>query len=97
MNNPNYKNKTLNSFVNIIYDTLVFVSCFVLFGWTFVIISIWGVYSKAYFIYIIPMLILIYHTIMVRITREDICNALIKEKKELNNGGHKKWQKHKTS
>jgi len=76
MNNLEYKNKTLNSIVNSIYDMLVFISCFVLVIWIIIIANWRGQWSKEYFLFSIPVLILVYHTIIVRVTRKDICNNI---------------------
>ena len=74
-----YKNKLAITIVSAIYDVLVLASCFALFGLVFVVAVNYGLYTKEYWAIFIPTIILIFHTIAVKVSREDMFE---KEKQE---------------
>ena len=67
-----YKTKVIARIVNLFYDTLVLISCLVLFGLNIVCSIIYGVYSTESLLLFFPSIILIFHTLAVKVSRIDM-------------------------
>ena len=71
MNEP-YKNKNVAMVATGIYDGLVIASCLTLFAMNIFMVAQYGAYSKQELLLFFPSIILIFHTLVVKVSRRDM-------------------------
>lgn len=81
--NPRYKNKFVDSAVNGIYNGLVLMSILILFLWDFIIAIKYGAWSLITLTYEFAFVVILFHTIVVRVTREKIIENIENQVKAL--------------
>jgi hypothetical protein len=68
-----YKTKWVASCLTQLYDLLIMLSCLTLFGYLiFASIKFGGIWNKEFLLLYFPSILLIFHTIVVRVSRKEI-------------------------
>lgn len=67
-----FKNKYYIFMLNLVYSSLIIISLLTLFGYSLIQSINYGVFSKQTLLILYPTIILIFHTIAVKVSREDM-------------------------
>lgn len=67
-----FRNEYYIFIINIVYSSLIIISLFTLFGYSLMQSINYGVFSKQTLLILYPTIILIFHTIAVKVSREDM-------------------------